>query len=176
MKYFNKSLGTACASLAVMALGVLSASLALAQKSATMPDDFSGVWTRDPRRGNLPSMMPTPADKTFTLADGTAIPLLPDAEKIYRERVAQSLTDHVFATTQSRCLPIGTPGNMMGAPYPIQFVQRPEFIVILFEEGWGFRPIYMNGKHFRVSSGTRSGIGRVRRWWSTPWRCGQTPP
>jgi hypothetical protein len=147
MKDTEKSLRPPYAGLAAAALGALLALPALAQVSAAMPDDFSGVWTRDPMRGNLPSMMPSPNDKTFTLADGSPIPLLPAAEKTYRERVAQSQTEHVFATTQSRCLPIGTPGNMMGAPYPIQFVQRPEFAVILFEEGWGFRPIYMNGKH-----------------------------
>lgn len=147
MKDTEKSLRRAGAAWAAAALGALLALPAFAQISAAIPDDFSGVWTRDPMRGNLPSMKAMPTDKVFTLADGSPIPLLPAAEKIYRERVAQSLTEHVFATTQSRCLPIGTPANMMGAPYPVQFVLRPEFAVILFEEGWGFRPIYMNGTH-----------------------------
>ncbi len=111
-----------------------------------MPDDFSGAWVHDMMAGNLPRRG-SPDDKQFTLGGGTVIPIRPEAEKIYRERVAMGMTDHPFANTASRCLPIGTPGNMMGAPYPVQFVQRPEFIAILFEEGGQFRAIHMNGEH-----------------------------
>ena len=109
-------------------------------------DDFSGAWTHDPQAGVNPSRA-KPDDKVFTMSDGTVIPLLPAAEKLYRERVAMGASEHPYANTSSRCLPIGTPGNMMGAPYPVQIVQRPEFIGMLFEEGWMFRTIYMNGQH-----------------------------
>ncbi|MDP9084886.1 MAG: hypothetical protein M3N50_14155 [Pseudomonadota bacterium] len=112
----------------------------------SMPDDFSGTWAHDMMAGVNPGRA-RPDDKVFTMTDGTVIPLLPRAEKLYRERVAMGMTDHAYANTSSRCLPIGTPGNMMGAPYPVQIVQRPEFMAILFEEGWQFRTVYMNRKH-----------------------------
>ncbi len=117
-----------------------------AARKAGMPDDFSGAWVHDMSSGNLPKRG-SPDEKKFTLGDGTVIPIRPEAEKIYRERVAMGMTDRPFANTASRCLPIGTPGNMMGAPYPVQFVQRPEFIAILLEEGGQFRAVFMNGKH-----------------------------
>ncbi|MDP9083652.1 MAG: hypothetical protein M3N50_07800, partial [Pseudomonadota bacterium] len=53
-----------------------------------------------------------------------------------------------YANTSARCLPLGTPQNMMGAPpYPIRIVQTADFIAILLEEGWEFRAIYLGGKH-----------------------------
>jgi hypothetical protein len=140
--------------LLVVVLGMLGAHAAAAAEGSakkaaaipSMPDDFSGTWTHDVMGGVNPGRS-KPDDKVFTMTDGTVIPLLPQAEKIYRERVAMSMTEHAFANTSSRCLPIGTPGNMMGAPYPVQIVQRPEFIAILFEEGWQFRAVFMNRKH-----------------------------
>jgi hypothetical protein len=113
---------------------------------AAMPDDFSGAWVHDMTSGNLPKRG-SPNEKHFTLGDGTVIPIRPQAEKLYRERVAMGMTEHPFANTAARCLPIGTPGNMMGAPYPVQFVQRPDFIAILLEEGGQFRAVHMNGTH-----------------------------
>ena len=114
-----------------------------------VPDRLSGTWQQDFLKGNFFSMTPNKAtDKVFTLGDGTVIPLRPAAEKIYRARVAMSETPNVFATTASRCLPLGTPLNMMGAPpYLLRIVQEPDFITILLEEGWEFRAIYLTGKH-----------------------------
>ena len=97
--------------------------------------------------GGINTGRATPDDPHFKMADGTVIPLRPEAEKLYRQRVAMNMTQHPFANTSSRCLPIGTPGNMMGAPYPVRIVQTPNFIAMLFEEGWQFRTIYMNSKH-----------------------------
>jgi len=118
-----------------------------AHTGARVPEDLSGTWEQDFLAGNFfPNNKSS--DLVFTLSDGTVIPLLPDAEKIYRGRVAMGETANVFANTAARCLPLGTPQNMMGAPpYPMRIVQRPEFIAILLEEGWEFRAIYMNGKH-----------------------------
>ena len=111
-----------------------------------MGDDLTGAWTHDPTLGVNPTRA-KPDDKDFRLSDGTVIPLRPAAEKIYRSRVVMGTTDHAFANTSSRCLPIGTPGNMMGAPYPVEIVQAPNFIGMLFEEGWMFRTIFMEDKH-----------------------------
>lgn len=116
---------------------------------ADSPDDLTGVWHRDYAASNFISRTENPSSsKVFTLADGSPIPLKPDALKVYRERVAMGETPNVFANTTAKCLPLGTPQNMMGAPpYLLRFVQTPDFIAILLEEGWEFRAIYMNGKH-----------------------------
>jgi len=113
------------------------------------PDDLSGTWQRDYVASNFtPQSGSKSTDKVFTLGDGTVIPLRPEAEKVYRQRVAMSETAQVFANTSSRCLPLGTPQNMMGAPpYPIRVVQTADFIAILLEEGWEFRAIYLGGTH-----------------------------
>jgi hypothetical protein len=113
------------------------------------PDDLTGTWQRDYLASNFqPQATSKSTDKVFTLRDGTVIPLLPQAEKVYRQRVAMGETAQVFANTTARCLPLGTPQNMMGAPpYPIRIVQTPDFIAMLLEEGWEFRAIYVGGKH-----------------------------
>jgi len=120
-----------------------------AHATVRAPDDLSGNWSRDYTASNfIPQTDNKSTDKVFTLTDGTVIPLRPEAEKVYRERVAMSETTHVFANTTARCLPLGTPQNMMGAPpYPIHIVQTPTFITILLEEGWEFRAVYLNSKH-----------------------------
>ncbi len=128
-------------------LGVVSAAAKDAPKPpAAVPDDFSGTWKHDPYDGINPGRA-KPDDKSFTLTDGTVIPLRPAAEKLYRERVAMSTTDNPFANTTARCLPLGMPGDMMGAPYPQVFLLKPNFVGILNEEGWQFRAIYMTDKH-----------------------------
>jgi len=61
-----------------------------------MPDDFSGAWIHDMAAGSMPTRANKPGDKHFTLSDGTVIPLRPEAERIYRERVTMSLTQHAL--------------------------------------------------------------------------------
>ena len=134
-----------CAVLAVAVFGAAMPARAAGMVAAEH-EDLSGTWSHDMTAGNLPTRAKA-TDENFTLKDGTIIPLLPAAKELYRQRVAQAQTDHPFANTSSRCLPIGTPGNMMGAPYPIQIVEGTKFIGMLFEEGGQFRSIFMNKKH-----------------------------
>lgn len=112
------------------------------------PDDLSGVWLIDRRRSNaMPSPNNRDPSKPLTLIDGTVIPLRPEFEKIYRERSKFDETEQPYAGMSSRCLPPGTPFNMMGPPYPMHIVENPDFIAILLEESWTFRAIYMNDTH-----------------------------
>jgi hypothetical protein len=142
---------TACA-IPGVGTGVAGAASSAAARKA-MPDDFSGVYihsrTMDPKLGHGNQIMrgTKSTDKDFKFSDGSVIPLKPDAEKLFRTRVGMSETDAPFATTESKCLPIGMPSNMMGAPYPIQIFQKADAMTIEFEEGWGFRLIYIGGKH-----------------------------
>lgn len=117
-----------------------------AAAAPSMPDDLSGNWVRDFKRGNFGIDSGDP-DKPIALTDGQLIPLRPEFEKLYRSRLRMNQTTRPFAGTTSRCLPPGTPYNMMGPPYPIRIVQQPQFIAILLEEGWTFRAIYMNEQH-----------------------------
>ena len=140
-----------CVSRAAAGVFVLAASLLGHPQSgrAAETGDIHGTWEQQFMMGNFFGLKPNKAtDKVFTLGDGTVIPLRPAAEKIYRERVAISDTTSPFANTTARCLPLGTPGNMMGAPpYLLRIMQEPDFVAILMEEGWEFRAIYLNGKH-----------------------------
>jgi hypothetical protein len=111
-----------------------------------IPDDFSGVWIHQRGAGRSPGRN-APTDKIFTLNDGTPIPFTPAGEEIYRRRVAMNAADKPFATTQSRCLPMGVPLDMLAEGYPLQFVQRPDVLMIGLEEGWNFRVIHINGGH-----------------------------
>jgi len=91
-----------------------------------MPDgrpDLSGVW--------LPTDDPFPED---------AKPL-EWAGKIAAERAANFFID----SPSAHCLPgsLPLPG---GATFTARFVQRPELLVILFEDVPGFRQIYLDGR------------------------------
>ena len=132
---------------ALTCLGVAMPSLsATPSATAPMPDNLSGNWVRDFKRGNFGIESGDP-DKPIALNDGQTIPLRPEFEKLYRSRLRMNQTERPFAGTTSRCLPPGTPYNMMGPPYPIRIVQQPHFIAILLEEGWTFRAIYMDEQH-----------------------------
>ena len=158
-----------CMRVIVSAIAVLPFCCVAATTKA--PDNLSGIWQRDYVASNfLPQTDNKSTDKVFTLGDGTVIPLRPEAEKVYRQRVAMGETAQVFANTTARCLPLGTPQNMMGAPpYPIRIVQTADFIAILLEEGWEFRAIYVGGKHPQEMvaefHGPFGGVtGKARRW------------
>lgn len=85
--------------------------------------DLSGVW--------LPSDDPYPDDPQ----------LLEWAGEVAQERVANFFIDHPSA----HCLP-GPPPVPAGAAFITRFVQRPELLVILFEDVAGFRQVYLDGR------------------------------
>jgi hypothetical protein len=85
--------------------------------------DLSGVW--------LPSDDPYPEDPKLLEWAG---------------RVAQQRAESFFIDAPSaHCLP-GSPPAPGGAAFMTRFVQRPDLLVILFEDVPGFRQIYLDGR------------------------------
>ncbi len=105
--------------------------------------DISGVWVlMGYRSTSLPAAQRIPQ----TIEGGTP-PMLPWAEKLYKQRWADSDNGKPFAGPSTACLPNGMPLMMMGASYPIQVLQTPGQITLLFEELHLHRMIYLNEKH-----------------------------
>ncbi|MCZ6756976.1 MAG: carboxypeptidase-like regulatory domain-containing protein [Bacteroidetes bacterium] len=112
--------------------GVIAAAL---RSEANIPDlppprteqgkpDFSGVW--------LIGRDPFPVDREA----------LPWAEEILRERVANFGIDNPHL----QCLPGGPPIPGGAAPFMAKFVQKPDLLIILFEDYPGFRQVFMDGR------------------------------
>jgi hypothetical protein len=89
--------------------------------------DLSGVWNGGGPIGDIAQGMPK----------GEKIPMLPSAEKIFKER--QSKDD-----PEANCLPTGVPRI---APYPWRIVQTPTHVFFLYEGNiHSFRQIFVDGR------------------------------
>ncbi len=101
-----------------------------APKTADCKPDLSGIWV-------------SPDTKYFfdLTADGVAAPMLPWAEKLYKERVANLQKGH----PPERCLGHGVT-DFDTVPAPRRFIQTPGLIAILFESYNHHRQIFMDGR------------------------------
>jgi hypothetical protein len=111
--------------------GLFAASAALAA-----PPDFTGVWTNTGRA----------AMGGTTQAAGGALPLKPEAKQrveSYAKLVAKS-----GATPGGVCLGTGMPGSMLGSGgYPMEIIQRPEQITVVYEAHNETRRIYFGDRN-----------------------------
>lgn len=120
--------------------------------SAAAHPDLSGEYRIQPAGSpgsrNLPRAPRngTPRERAYTV-DGQPAPLLPWARKLYDERIEAAENGTTFRHTLTKCLPPGMPMGTLFAFYPIQILQTPEQITMLFEEGSHFRIIRMNQPH-----------------------------
>jgi hypothetical protein len=81
-------------------------------------------------------------------AEGKAPPLLPAAAALLEKRLADADRGYPFANTLASCLPGGMPLMVIaGAPYPIQVLETPGQVTMIFEEQNHFRVILLDGKH-----------------------------
>jgi len=111
---------------------LMHASPALAQEKP----DFSGVW----RNYNGPSIGGGqrggwPQDAPYT--------------EEARRKIAeyQSLVEGTGATPGGFCVGTGMPGSMLGSGgYPMEIIQRPEQITVIYEAHTELRRIYMNAE------------------------------
>lgn len=106
----------------------------LAAPTPRTPDgkpDLSGLWHADSNRylENLPG-------------DGAEAPMLPWAEKLYKER----LTTEAGDKPQVHCLPHGVPDAMLVGDIPFKIVETPGQVTILYEEFDQFRQIFTDGR------------------------------
>ncbi len=111
-------------------------------KTADGKPDLSGLWRR----------MRNPVQRTTTLAMGPNLedfmrpgekipPLLPAAEALHQQRMANFMKDRPSAS----CLPHGIPDQML-IGVPLKIVQNPGLTLILYEEFARFRQIFTDGR------------------------------
>ncbi|MEN9705681.1 MAG: hypothetical protein RLZZ393_1560 [Pseudomonadota bacterium] len=114
----------------VCALG-LSAAIAA-------PPDLTGIWTasRDGKGG--------PARDNFAATFNDAAQFTPLA----RAKIAEyrALVDETGDSPGAFCVPTGMPGALLlGGGYPMEFIQRPEQLTIVYEAHSEVRRIYLAG-------------------------------
>jgi hypothetical protein len=105
---------------------------------------LNGIWTAPGYKG---SARTPPRDRVFRTSDGKWAPLLPAASELLEKRIKQSEQGEPFSNTIMQCLPGGVPEMVFGAPYPVQIIESPGQITMLYEMYNHFRVIYLDGKH-----------------------------
>jgi hypothetical protein len=114
-----------------------------APKLADGRTDFSGLWARDSIQ-NVPPLDPNRyfvEDLTFRMPKGAAIPMLPAAQEVFRQRLANDAADR----PSGMCLPHGVP-SAMGHGGPFKIIHSADETVILFEEFNQYRHIFTDGR------------------------------
>jgi hypothetical protein len=127
----------------LVAAGVawLSASQVLAQQGRP---DFSGVWTSSER----PNAPPSAGSR------GTTLPLTEEGrrrQEEYRQLIRPVLASSPTGTGQDNpgayCVTYGMPSMMLSVgAYPIEFIQRPEQLTIIFEIEGETRRVYFGDR------------------------------
>lgn len=132
-----------------LALGV-GASLAVSLSALAAPD-FSGYW-----------QVEKPLAEMRT-ADGKLPPLLPAALDEYRQHQQARAKGDVSFDTTNRCLPPGVP-RLMTLPGPFEIVQRPGFLIMLFEYQHLNRQIFLADEHTDSALGRRFLGDSIASW------------
>jgi hypothetical protein len=132
---------------AVLGLGMTFDTAALADERP----DFSGVWTSY-RGGPFGPTWPQNAPYTDEA----------------REKIAayRALVDGTGATPGEFCVGTGMPGSMLGSGgYPMEIIQRPEQVTIIYEAHTEIRRVYIEGPQVdpRDLFPTRNGFSTG--WW-----------
>ena len=100
---------------------------------AAAPPDFTGVWTTAPGTSQRPDTPQLP-------------PFQPEAAK--RISTLQGLLAPRGETPGQFCLGYGMPGSVMGAGgYPMEIIQRPEQITVIYELHGETRRIYFGERN-----------------------------
>ncbi|RYG75376.1 hypothetical protein EON77_11255, partial [bacterium] len=103
----------------------LSSGAALAADPAAAPPDLTGIWTMQPN-GKAGANLNGPGDFEKTA------PFTPAA----RARLAEyhALVDATGDTPGNHCVSHGVPlAIFLGGGYPVEFIQRPEQLTIVYE-------------------------------------------
>ena len=118
------------------ALGMLAATGLGGARAADEHPDFTGVWTTytEPGRGAAGGRGAAP-DLPFT--------------DLARQKIAayRALVEPAGDTPGGYCLGTGMPGSMLGSGgYPMEIIQRPEQITIVYEAHNEVRRVYLGGR------------------------------
>jgi hypothetical protein len=122
-------------------LAALVAPLILAACAKAAPDvpDLTGIWTMDPN-GRAGAALNGVGDFQQTA------PFTEEA----RAKVAeyQALVEGTGDTPGAFCVPHGTPlAVFLGGGYPVEFIQRPEQLTIIYETHNEVRRVFLDGRH-----------------------------
>lgn len=124
-----------------LCLVALAAPLMLAACGGpSVPDvpDLSGIWTLDPQ-GRAGAALNGVGDFASTA------PFTPLA----REKLAEyhALVDPTGDTPGAHCVPHGMPlAVFLGGGYPVEFIQRPEQLTIIYETHNEVRRVFLDGR------------------------------
>ena len=121
---------------AVLALVSMTLTLGAAARAAEQPPDLSGVWGAYVEPGK-PSIRQLRAQMT--------LPFTPDAQRKVDEY--RALTAPTGDNPGAFCLGYGMPESMVfSGGYPMEIIQRPEQITVIYEAHSETRRLYFPGK------------------------------
>lgn len=123
--------------------------LAAAPAIPTGPGSLSGLWMKAGYKKDLTlaSLRTPDRDKVQKTIDGEWPPFQPWANADVEQRIKLSQQGEPVPTTIVQCLP-GMPWMLLGGGgYPIQMLETPGQITMLFEEQNHYRVIYLNAQH-----------------------------
>jgi hypothetical protein len=133
----------------------LCAGLGLSQAAAQTPPDFTGVWTnyRAAGAGQLAAGQARPPGVAGVPGAGARpargatddLPMKPETRKLVAEY--RALVEPGQDNPGSHCLGTGMPGSMLGSGgYPMEIIQRPDQITIIYEAHNEIRRIYFGSR------------------------------
>lgn len=132
----SKTVRSATRSLTAVVLSGFCMLLGSVAAVAESPPDLTGIWGMN-RSLNRPAIAPRPWPENP--------PLRPEAKAKIDEY--RKLVEPNGDTPGAFCLGAGMPASMLGSgAYPMEIIQRPEQITIIYEAHTEMRRIYMDGR------------------------------
>ena len=126
---------------------VLAAAAGATEKLPSGPGSVSGVWFSSAFK-TFRTGAPTGEPRVRPTADGTLPPMQPATAALVDRRIKDFHAGHPYARPSSYCLPEGIPEMMMPpGQLPIQILETPGQITVLFELLSTFRIIRLNARH-----------------------------
>src|SRR6266852_6029357 len=112
-------------------------------KAADGKPDLSGLWrrARGPNQRTNAGLAMGPNLEDFMRPGEKIPPLLPAAEALHQQRMANFMADRPSA----HCLPHGIPDEML-IRLPMKIVQNPGLTLILYEQFTRYRQIFTDGR------------------------------
>jgi hypothetical protein len=89
------------------------------------------------------------AQPTLRVADLSNPILQPWTREALRKVNERALNATVMFTRKERCWPIGVPGFLLYPVTPVYFLQRPNEVVLIWEEDHMARHVYLSDRHSR---------------------------
>ena len=119
-----------------------------AEPPASGPGSLAGVWFNAKFSVNRDDNLPQELPRARMTVDGQPPPFQPWAKAEVDRRLQSFKDGRPVAKLSASCIPGGTPQMMQPAPQlPIQILETPGQVTILFESLTTFRIIRMNEQH-----------------------------